>query len=68
METVLFIIALLIYLLLGMVIAELKAKRDGYSIGMEDFDRIVVTLFWPLYTSWKALSLLAKQITLFFEK
>ena len=48
----LIIVGIVIYLVIGRIIAEKKWEWDGYDYMFEDTGIILTTIFWPLYLFW----------------
>lgn len=55
----LIIVGIVIYLVIGRIIAGKKWEWDGYNYMMEETEIILTTVFWPLYLFWCLVRVLA---------
>ena len=56
---VLIVVGIIIYLVIGRIIAEKRWYWDGYHLYEEDLGIALTTLFWPLYLFWCLIRALA---------
>lgn len=59
MNVVWIVIGILIYLVIGRIIAEKRWEWDGYDYMMEDTGIVLTTIFWPFYILWVFIRLVA---------
>jgi hypothetical protein len=52
-------IAVIIYLVIGRIIAEKRWEWDGYTYMFEDEGIMWTTIIWPFYLLWKLVKLIA---------
>jgi len=48
----LIIVGIVMYLVIGRIIAEKKWEWDGYDMYSSDQGVILTTIFWPVYLFW----------------